>query len=133
MGNGWTLKVTEFFPDATSLVLAANQFNDPPPAGFQFVMVSVSATWNGKGSSHLDSGYALRAVGASNVAYTTFSSHYCGVLPDPNLQLDDPQVFTGGTVSGHGACWVVRSSDVPSLVMFTSPFLVSKEVFFALR
>jgi hypothetical protein len=96
-------------------------------------MVAVSGTWNGKGSSHLDSGFALRAVGASNVAYTTFDSHNCGVLPDPNLDLDDPQVFTGGTVSGNGACWAVRSSDVSSLVMFSSPFLVNKEVFFALR
>jgi hypothetical protein len=133
LGNGWTLRVTQYYPDATAMVLAANIFNDPPPAGSQFVMVAVSATWNGSGSSHLDSGYVLRAVGAANVAYTTFTSPTCGVLPEPNIDLNDPQVFTGGTVSGNAACWTVPSSDVASLVMFTAPFDTSTNVFFALR
>jgi hypothetical protein len=134
LGNGWTLMVTQYFPDATAAVLAANQFNDPAPAGSQDVgMVAVSATYNGTGSSHLDSGYMLRAVGARNVAYTTFTSPTCGVLPEPNLQLNDPEVFTGGTVSGNAACWVIPSSDVGSLVMFTAPLGTSRQVFFALR
>jgi hypothetical protein len=95
-------------------------------------MVAVSATYNGSGSSHLDSGFALRAVGAANVGYTTFDND-CGVLPDPNLELDDPEVFSGGTVSGNAACWVIPSSDVSSLVMFTEPFDSNQQVFFALH
>jgi hypothetical protein len=95
-------------------------------------MVAASATYNGSGSSHLDSGFALRAVGAANVAYTTFGTNSCGVLPDPDLYLDDPEVFPGGTVSGNAACWVVPSSDVGSLVMFTEPIDTSQQVFFAL-
>jgi hypothetical protein len=133
LGNGWTLTVTQFVPDATDMVLAANEFNSPPPAGSQDVMVAVSATYSGTGSSHLDSGFTLRAVGAAGVAYTTFDANSCGVLPDPDLDLNDPEVFSGGTVSGNAACWVVPSSDVSSLVMFSEPFLVDQQVFFALH
>lgn len=133
IGNGWTVTVTQFFQDATAAVLAANEFNTPPPAGSQDVMVAVSATYNGSGSSHLDSGFAFRAVGAANVAYTTFDNPTCGVLPDPDLYLDDPEVFAGGTVSGNAACWVVPSSDVASLVMFTEAVGTDQQVFFALR
>jgi Divergent InlB B-repeat domain len=132
IGNGWTVTVTQYYPNATAMVLAANQFNDPPPAGSQDVMIAVTATYNGTGSSHLDSGYTFRAVGSANVAYTTFD-HSCGVLPAPNLDLDDPTVFTGGTVSGNAACWIVPSSDVSSLVMFAAPFLTSTQTFFALH
>jgi Divergent InlB B-repeat domain len=132
LGNGWTLRVTQYYPDATAMVLAANPFNDPPPAGSLYVMVAVSGTYNGAGSSHLDSGFTLRAVGAANVAYTTFTNS-CGVLPAPNLDLDDPEVFSGGTVSGNAACWTVPSSDVSSLVMFSNPLSTSIQVFFALH
>jgi hypothetical protein len=127
------LRVTQYFPDATAAVLAANMFNDPPPPGSQDVMVAVTATYNGSGSAHLNSGSLLRAVGAANVAYTTFTDPTCGVLPEPDLYLNDPEVFTGGTVSGNAACWVVPSSDVGSLVMFTNPLASDARVFFALR
>lgn len=125
--------MTQYTPDATAAVLAANEFNTPPPAGSQDVMVAVTATYNGSGSSHLDSGFILRAVGTANVAYTTFDSPTCGVLPDPDLYLDDPEVFAGGTVSGNAACWVVPSSDVSSLVMFTELLDSDQQVFFALH
>lgn len=90
--DGWRVTVTSVFPDATAAVLAANIFNDPPMAGYQFFMIAVSATYLGAGSSHLDSGFRFRAVGSSQVVYTTFENS-CGVLPKPNLKLDDPEVF----------------------------------------
>jgi hypothetical protein len=133
IGDGWTVTVTQVIADATQQVLAANIFNDPPPAGYQDFMIAISATFNGTGSSNLDSGFTFRAVGASNVAYTTFNDPTCGVLPDPDLDLNDPQVFPGGTVSGNAACWVVKSSDAGSLVMFAHRFLADQDVFFSLH
>jgi hypothetical protein len=124
--------VTAVYADATAQVLAANEFNDPPGPGRQFFMIAVTATYNGSGSSHLDPGFSFRAVGASNVAFTTFENS-CGVLPEPNLQLTDPQVFTGGTVAGNAACWSIPSSDAGSLVAFYHPFLSDTDVWFALR
>jgi hypothetical protein len=55
------------------------------------------------------------------------------VLPDPNLELDDPQVFTGGMVSGNAACWEIRLSDAGSLVMFYRSLLSDQMTWFALR
>ena len=132
VGNGWTVRVTGVVADATGQVLAANQFNDPPAAGNQFFMIAASGTYTGTGSSMLDSSFSMRAVGASQVAYTTFNNS-CGVLPEPNLQLNDPQVFTGGTVSGNAACWEIRSSDAASLAMFYEPLIGDQMTWFALR
>jgi hypothetical protein len=118
------------YPNATAAILAANQFNDPPPAGSQFFMVAVSATYSGSGSSHLDPTSRFRAVGASNVAHTMFEDHNCGVMPSPNLELDNPQVFSGGTISGNAGCWTVTTADASSLVMFVH---TDTDVWFALR
>lgn len=130
--GGWTIAVTAVYPNATAQVLAANPFNDPPTVGNQFFMIGVTATYKGPGSSRLDSGFSMRAVGASGIVYTTFNNS-CGVLPEPNLQLDDPEVFTGGSVSGNAACWEIQSSDADSLAMFYQPFLSDERTWFALR
>jgi hypothetical protein len=133
VGGGWTVTVTNVYPDATALVLAANPFNVPPSPGRQFFMIAVSATYSGPGSSRLGSGFSMRSVGASQVVYTTFDAEFCGVLPEPNIDLFDPEVFTGGTVSGNAACWSIRSSDAASLVMFYEPLASDQRTWFALR
>jgi hypothetical protein len=95
-------------------------------------MIAVTATYQGSGSSRLDSGFSMRAVGASAVVYTTFTNS-CGVLPQPNLALDDPEAFTGGVVSGNAACWAITSSDAESLRMFYQPLAGDTRTWFALR
>ena len=133
LGDKWSVKVTAVYPDATAAILAANMFNKPPKAGDVFFMVAVQATYNGTGSAHLDSGFRFRAVGASNVGYTTFNNS-CGVLPEPDLYLTDPEVFTGGTVSGNAACWEIPASDAASLVMYDHPLLsTAPDLFLALH
>lgn len=113
LSDGWTLAVVSVTPNATSLVLAENQFNDPPAPGRQFFIARVMATFTGAGSDAFAGSFRLEAVGASNVAYTTFDDS-CGVIPD---EISSTDVFTGGAVTGN-VCWSVLSSDVPSLVMF---------------
>jgi hypothetical protein len=133
VGNGWIVTVTGVAADAWPSIQAANMFNDPPEAGRQFFMISVTATYRGSGSSRLNSSFAMRSVGrATGVAYTTFNNS-CGVLPEPNLKLDDPEVFSGGTISGNAACWSIASADAGSLVMFYDGFGSDKRTWFALR
>jgi hypothetical protein len=135
IGNGWVVTITEVTPDASDTILASDDFNVPPAAGKQFFMVAVRAVYNGPDSSNLDSESAFKAVGASNVAYTSFKDD-CGTLPDPNLALDDPETFSGGVISGNAVCWQVRSSEVSSLVMYAKTPLSDgtfKTVWFALR
>ena len=40
-----------------------------------------------------------------------FDDNSCGVPPDPNIELFDPEVFQGGSVSGNAACWNASTSD----------------------
>lgn len=129
LGDGWKMKVVSSTPDATAAVLARNQFNDPPKAGEQFFIVRVTATYEGQGSDTFDGSYRLRAVGASAVAYSTFSNS-CGVIPD---ELPSAEVFSGGSITGN-ECWAVKSSDASSLVLYDDPISsVPKRLFFALR
>ena len=103
------------YPNATRMVIAESQFNDPPKAGRQFLIARVRASYRGpKGSDTFDGGFRLRAVGRSNVSYTSFEDS-CGVTPDEDAL--DKEVFRGGTVEGN-VCWSVKRSDVGSLVAY---------------
>jgi hypothetical protein len=130
--SGWQLRVNSVVPDGTQQVLAANQFNKPPPSGQQFFLISITATYTGAGSS--DAGGVidrLKAVGASNVAYTQGLNNSCGVTPAPDFILVTigVDVFSGGSVTGN-ICFSVLSSDASSLVLYNDQ---TPPVWFALH
>lgn len=128
LGDGWQMRVLGTAADGTKEVLAANQFNDPPPAGYQFFVARISATFNGPGSAHFDGGYRLRTVGAAGVAYSTFDPG-CGVVPDA---LKDSEVFTGGSIVGN-LCWSIRASDAASLLLYDTALSDADRVYIALH
>ena len=108
MGD-WTLAVTEVMPDATDVVMAENEFNDPPADGRQFVMFTVDATYEGEdsGTAWLDFSWAI--VGSEGNTFATGADDYCGVIPDP---LDDTgETFPDGSVSGN-VCISAESAQV---------------------
>ncbi|SNR52676.1 hypothetical protein SAMN06265360_108186 [Haloechinothrix alba] len=96
----WSLAVTDVNPDATDEVLAANEFNEAPADGRQFVMFSVDASYHGEesGTAWLDFSWAV--VGSAGNTFGGESmDDYCGVVPDP---LDDTgETYPGGDVSGN--------------------------------
>jgi hypothetical protein len=129
LGDGWKLKVESVTPDATAAVLAASDSNDPPPAGWQFFMARVTATYVAPGSDRFEAVFRLRTVGAAAVSYSGFENS-CGEIPD---ELSEAEIFTGGTISGN-ACWAIRSSDSASLVLYDDPVqTVPKRIFLSLR
>ena len=111
--GGWELKVVEVVPDATSIVMAENDFNEPPEDGHQYFMVGVEATFVGDGSSDFWVDMTLKGLGESNVAYEAWEAR-CGVIPDDIF--DSGETFSGGTIKGN-VCWSVDTRDVASLVM----------------
>jgi len=132
LGNSWSIKVVGVTANATSQVLAANQFNTAPPAGYQDFMVTVQAAYSGSGSSNwFHDNSSFYSVGASAVGYTTFDND-CGVAPNAFPEFTD--VFTGGTVTGN-VCWQIKSSDATSLIMYVKPGILGQypEEYFALR
>jgi len=133
LGNGWTLTVTGVNFDAASAILAADPGNKPPMPEFQYVLVAISATYGGPaGSSHLSPATSFRAIGASGFAHS-MSNSYCGQLPSPNLDLTNPPVLKGGTISGYAACWMVSKADLASLELYYQPLLAPGQVWFALH
>jgi hypothetical protein len=132
LGNGWTLAITGVNLAATNALLAADSANKPPLAAYEYVLVAISATYTGPGSSHLTPTTSLHAIGASNFAHS-MSNSFCGQLPSPNLDLTNPLVFKGGTISGYAACWMVAKSDVASLELYYQPLLSNEQVWFALH
>ena len=129
LGNGWTLRVDGITADATAIVLARNQFNDPPAAGNQFFIATVTVTNVSSSDTHFwDAG--LRVIGAANVPYSPFT-HSCGVIPN-DFVIDGDEAFPGGTIT-RNQCWEVPSSDVGALQMYFEPLGTGSRVFFALR
>jgi hypothetical protein len=91
--------VVDFNPDAWPVVLAENQFNDPPAPGKRMVMVRVGVTNVGaEDEPAWISEAEFYSVGSYNVLHSTFGEESrCGVIPDG---LAD-ELFRGGHAEGN--------------------------------
>jgi len=114
----WTVEIVGFRQNANEIVAAENQFNDPPAVGRQFVIATMEITYHGSDIGDLTY-LQFKAVGESNVAYTTFDDS-CGVVPNDPYSVSD--IFTDGTVKVN-YCWSVKSSDVKSLLIYGEELL----------
>lgn len=129
----YEVTVIDVVPDALDLVMAENQFNDPPAPGNQFFLVTVGLKYLGTETAN-PFDLSFNAVGASNVGYDGFSeASSCGVVPNDIFTL--PELFPGGEAQVN-ACWQISSADADSLVMYIEPsfsFDGGDRVFFAIR
>lgn len=115
MVGDWSIRVSRVQFNADPIVLATNQFNDPPPDGYQFVMALIDATYLGPETGDLMWDANFKVVGPSNRAFDQ-GDPGCGVVPRDMSSL--PEAYPGGRVTAN-ACWAVPQSDIRSLVMFT--------------
>jgi hypothetical protein len=117
--NGYEVTVNSFTPAATSAVLAANEFNDKPPVGTQFVLMNLTVTNNGGDTDKRIPAFDLpvRAISKSG---KTYESNGCiTVLPDPlNWGTD---LFKGSSVTGN-LCLIVDDADAAGLTMYIDAF-----------
>jgi hypothetical protein len=109
----WTVEIVGFKQNALDAIMAENPYNDPPADGEQFAMVTMTLTYNGTDIGSLFD-LDFKAVGASNVAYTTYEND-CGVVPNDPYSVSD--VFPGGSVKVN-YCWAIKSSDAKSLLVY---------------
>lgn len=115
MVGDWSVRVSRVQFTADSVVLATNQFNDPPPTGYQFVMALLDATYLGPETGTLTWDTAFKVVGRSNRAFDQYDPG-CGVVPRDLSNV--PEAHPGGRLTAN-ACWAVPESDIASLVMFS--------------
>jgi Domain of unknown function (DUF4352) len=118
--NGYEVTVNSFTPAATSAVLAANEFNDKPPAGTQFVLMNVTVTNNGGDTDKRIPAFDLPVKAVSKSGKTYESNGCITVLPDPlNWGTD---LFKGSSVTGN-LCLIVDDADAAGLTMYIDAFL----------
>jgi hypothetical protein len=123
IGGGWRVQVLNVNPDAAAAIAAVNQFNEPPPAGKSFTLVTVAVGYFGLQDPKSAFETTISAVGAGNIELPA----ECGVVPQ---ELDSfGEIFTGGVVVGN-VCFVTTPDDVSSLQLYASGNLSSGDKVF---
>jgi hypothetical protein len=106
--------VNAYTPGADELVKTANEYNDPAPAGSQYVLVTFTVTNNGTDDKRIPA-YDLfpKAVSASGKSYE--ASSCLATLANPIPYFND--VFKASSVSGD-VCFIVDGGDAAGLTMY---------------
>lgn len=130
----WQVSLGPTSLDATAQVAAENQFNDPPAAGRQFVLVPVNVAYTGTGSGTpwLELSIRFYGSGGNTFGASGAQEDYCGVVPSSIT--DVSEMFPGAKASGN-ACVSVPGDQVQggSWIVEESFSLDDNRVFFALN
>jgi hypothetical protein len=125
--DGWRLTVNSATINADTEVEAVldqwgQPLNGPPPAGAQYTLVNLSATYVGDGSSILNEfldGGPVETEGAHHTVYTAPSCY----PPSPKLGWDTPDpVYSGQTDTGN-LCFKIASNDATTLLLNAGSFV----------
>lgn len=92
--DDWDIVVTSFTRNATAEVMAENPFNDAPPAGSQYALVTLTVTYTGNESGLADFISAAWVTESGNVI-TSYDN--LAVAPDSL----GGELYTGATASGN--------------------------------
>lgn len=116
----WTVTIDSYNAAGDEAVAAANQFNEPAPAGSHYEIVTYSVTYTGEESS-----YALMVgvdlvTSSGNVIDTTESL----VTLEDSMGLDE--LFNGASTTGSTAFLV---PDDESVLLRVRPGMLAEEVF----
>lgn len=93
-GRDWEIVVNSFTRNSTDQVMAANPFNDAPPAGSQYALINLTATYIGE-----DSGLAdfISVAFVTDAGTVIQSSDSLAVAPD-SLQ---GELYNGASATGN--------------------------------
>jgi len=90
----WEFTIADVDPDSEEAVLAANQFNDPPPEGYQYVTFTVDATYVGDETGSPWTDFRWLLVGSDGNSFRD------GCGPIDNALRDQGETYPDGSVSG---------------------------------
>lgn len=128
--DSWEVTLLSFELDATESLLAAEEFNDPPPEGMQYSLLRVRATFvgDGEGSPAMDLGFEV--VGDDQRRYDESD---CAVELSmlPEALYSEPDVFTGGVVEGHVCVLTPAGLGNPLVNVSATMSFESEPVWFA--
>lgn len=125
-GGDWVVTVNEVTPDATDAVMAANQFNDAPAEGTQYLLADVTVEYTGDESEMIMLGTGFAFVTATGATIDTGDAFVVG--PD---ELDTAQeLYNGGTAQGNVVLQVPEGAD--GLLRVTTGMFGGEKTFVAL-
>jgi len=116
--SSWNIEVSEI-RDATAEVLAAHDWNDPPPEGLMFAAADVRGTLVQSSKEPLSFGWNVEfeMISDTNVYdlgyYSDLDARDCG-FSFPGEFDDGAEVFAGGTIAGT-VCLVVPADSFEQL------------------
>ena len=128
-GKDWKVVINSVTFNANDAVAAANEFNDPPADGKQYVLINYTATYIGDDSSGESAAFvSVDYVTADGV--TVDGTDSMAVAPDAIDSLTT--LYNGASVTGN----VVRAVPVDSAqdgVLAVRPGLLADKVFVAVK
>lgn len=125
-GGDWVVTVNEVTTDATDAVMAANQFNDAPAEGTQYLLADVTVEYTGDESEMIMLGTGFAFVTATGETIDTGDAFVVG--PD---ELDTAQeLYNGGTAQGNVVLQVPEGAD--GLLRVTTGMFGGEKTFVAL-
>ncbi|MEV0571152.1 DUF4352 domain-containing protein [Micrococcus luteus] len=125
-GENWVVTVNEVTPDATDAVMAANEFNDAPAEGTQYLLADVTVEYTGDESEMIMIGTSFAFVTVTGETIDTGDAFVVG--PE---ELDTTQeLYNGGTAQGNVVLQVPEGAD--GLLRVTTGTFGGEKTFVAL-
>lgn len=121
----WQVRVNSVTPDANGAVAAENPFNDPPPAGSQYLLANVTITYTGT-APRAKPPVMIRYVTADGNTVNSYDSFT--VAPDA-LDTLSPR-FQGVSTTGNPVFTVPTASATPG-TLTVEPTMFADKIFVA--
>lgn len=127
-GADWAVTINSVDLNATDAVLAANEFNDPPQDGNVYILVNVTATYNGANPEGESAWANVQFVSPNGNSYDSGDSFV--VAPDSFDSLET--LYQGASVTGNKVL-EVPAADAAAGVLSVSPDLFTEKKFVAVQ
>lgn len=122
----WEVSLLESNLNVNEVVANENQFNSPPPPGYQFAMAKIRVTYLGTGNSMPSASLTIAFVSASG---TTHKEHDV-VVVGPNELSNVNELYTGGTATANSYI-LIPTADSARGTWRVSSFFTDGEFHFA--
>lgn len=127
--DDWRVVVNSVTLDATDAVVSANDFNDPPAEGSQYMLVNYSTTYLGDDpNGQIPASVSVEYVTAENTTVNSFDNSV--VAPEDIDTIST--LYTDGTATGN-IVFEVPTGTAGQGVLAVSPGMLGDKVFVAVQ
>ncbi|WP_218581912.1 DUF4352 domain-containing protein [Nocardia cyriacigeorgica] len=122
----WQVTINSVTPNANDAVAAENSYNDPPPAGAQYLLVNVTLIYTGT-DPHGDTPFAT--ISYVSVDGNTLNSYDTSVVAPDALDTISP-LYQGASTTGN-VVFTVPSASATQGTLAVKPTMFADKVFVA--